>query len=202
MNNVHITVVFDRSGSMSARKTDAEGGLAAFLEAQETADTTCSLYEFDNEFQAVYENVPLADVPPYVLVPRGGTALLDAVGRALAATKEAVKGTEKKVVVAVVTDGHENSSTTYTLPGIRKKIEKRREKGWEVIFLGCEEDAIDVAAAMGIPRSRSVYVDPSNLKGGMLHAGEMVMRGTVSGVYAYTETERTASGLAPEPETP
>ena len=42
---------------------------------------TVSLAQFDNQYDEVYRDVPVADVPPLVLVPRGSTALLDSIGR-------------------------------------------------------------------------------------------------------------------------
>ena len=83
-----ITIVMDRSGSMSTCKTDMEGGLNTFIDKQKAdpGRTLLKLVQFDNIYEAVYTAKPIADVPPFVLSPRGGTALLDALGRAITET--------------------------------------------------------------------------------------------------------------------
>jgi hypothetical protein len=83
-----IVVVLDRSGSMSRIRHDSIGGFNTFIEAQRgdgvlgTANVT--LVQFDHEYMVTYlsksiNEVPLLDVGSYV--PRGSTALLDAIGR-------------------------------------------------------------------------------------------------------------------------
>src|SRR5690348_6532735 len=78
-----IALLVDRSGSMQSVKDDAEGAIAAFIEAQRAVPGRCEvrLSDFDTEYRDVYPLTPIADVPAYTLQPRGGTALLDAIGR-------------------------------------------------------------------------------------------------------------------------
>ena len=83
-----IVCVIDRSGSMDSIRTDAIGGFNAFLKDQqaEPGEARLTLVLFDHEYLIPYENVPLPDVPPLdgtTYVPRGRTALNDAVGRAI-----------------------------------------------------------------------------------------------------------------------
>ena len=82
-NRVLIAVLLDRSGSMSSIKTDTEGGFAAFIDKQRglDRDVRVTLAQFDTEYDVVYTERALAEVPPLVLDPRGATALYDAVGR-------------------------------------------------------------------------------------------------------------------------
>ena len=93
--------VLDRSGSMESIRDDALGGFNAFLDAQKAIPGAArlSLVLFDHEHRLALDGVSLADVEPLTretYVPRGTTALLDAVGRTvdsvgarLAATPEA-----------------------------------------------------------------------------------------------------------------
>jgi|GEM_PF-596522 len=78
-----VTLIVDRSGSMPLIRKDAEGGINAFLEAQRAVagELLVTLVQFDNEYEFVCRGVPLSQVPPYSLEPRGSTALLDAVRR-------------------------------------------------------------------------------------------------------------------------
>lgn len=197
-----VAVVLDRSGSMQSVKADTEGGLKAFLAAQHDTpgQTTVSLYQFNTEYEAVYENLPLGAVPEFELHPRGGTALLDAIGRTIAAVKAQIKATPEddrpgEVILVILTDGEENSSREYKLPTVKELIEKRRAKGWQVVFLGADQDAITVAASMGIGQQTTMSYASTNTSGTMGTAGVMIARGTASGVYAFTDDERTASSL-------
>src|SRR3954452_12285310 len=78
-----IAVLLDRSGSMESIKSDTEGGFNAFVEGQrsESLDVRVTLAQFDTQYEVVYANRPVGEVPRLELQPRGGTALYDAVGR-------------------------------------------------------------------------------------------------------------------------
>lgn len=200
LNRRHIAIVLDRSGSMVTVKTDTEGGLKAFLDAQRDApgDTTVSLYQFDTFYEPVYENLALDQVPEFTLTPRGGTALLDAIGLTVTGVKAQIKalGPDDRpgeVILVILTDGEENSSREYTLPAVKRLIEKRREKGWQVLFLGADQDAITVATNMGIGTGQTIAYASANTSGTMTSAGHMVARGTASGLYEFTDEERTAA---------
>src|SRR5437879_5693749 len=84
-NLTHIVAILDRSGSMMSIREDMQGGFNNFIaeQAKTPGEVRVSLYQFDTEYDTVYENKPLAEVPALVLEPRGGTALLDAVGRTI-----------------------------------------------------------------------------------------------------------------------
>ena len=56
----------------------------------------------------------------------------------------------------IITDGLENSSDNYTYSEIRRKIEARKECGWQFLFLGANIDAGEEAEKIGIDRKRSV----------------------------------------------
>ena len=197
-NRRHIAVVLDRSGSMQTVKADTEGGLRAFLAAQHDApgDTVVSLYQFDTSYDIVYENTPLAEVPAFTLIPRGGTALLDAVGRTittvgaqLAAMPEADRPGE--VIVVILTDGEENSSREFRLDAVKKLITEQQDTyGWQFVFLGADQDAFAAAAGMGIRRDTTLSYSGEHTQASMTNAGRMVARGTQTGLYGFTQDER------------
>ena len=85
-----ITLVVDRSGSMEQVREDAEGGVNSFIaqQAKEPGEALLTLVQFDTEYEFLHKGVPISQVPKYELVPRGMTALLDAVGRAMNETGE------------------------------------------------------------------------------------------------------------------
>lgn len=156
-----ITVVMDRSGSMSSCRSDAEGGINSLIEEQKKlpGQVIFSLVQFDDQYEFVYNGVPLTDVKPVTIIPRGWTALLDAVGRAIAETGERLKKLEADerpglVVFVIVTDGLENMSKEYTLDRIKQMIEHQQSKyKWQFTYLGANQDAFQVAGNMGIHKS-------------------------------------------------
>ena len=87
-NLTHIAFLLDRSGSMHSIKDDTEGGFNAFIAEQRQQGGECrvTLAQFDNEYEEVYRDLPLAEVPALRLVPRGSTALLDSIGRLVTST--------------------------------------------------------------------------------------------------------------------
>jgi hypothetical protein len=162
-----IVCVIDRSGSMDAVVEDAIGGYNAFLKAQKALPTPAkwSLVLFDHEYALVENGIPIASAEPldtHRYVPRGTTALLDAIGRtindtgkALAAQPEAER--PNKVLVAILTDGLENASTDYTRERIAQMIEHQRTVyNWEFLFLAAGQDAISAAAGIAIPAPNAV----------------------------------------------
>jgi hypothetical protein len=200
-NRRHIAVILDRSGSMITVKDDTEGGLRAFLDAQTEAPghTTVSLYQFDDKYEAVYENKALADVPPFTLRPRGATALLDAVGRTITAVGEQLNSKPEgerpgEVIVVILTDGHENASREFTNRQIKTLITQQQDVyGWKFVFLGADQDAFAEAHAMGIGRATTLSYSGARTAESMTNAGRMVARGTASGLYAFSDDERDDS---------
>lgn len=194
-----IVVLVDRSGSMASCRTDTEGGLATFIadQADTFPHTMVALHQFDNMYETVYTPTPIADVPAYTLRPRGNTALLDAIGRTITDTKAAIKPLPKEqrpeVIVVILTDGHENASTEYTLDQIKTMTEKRQAKGWTFVYLGANQDAITVAASMGIRTDGAMTYDTSNTADVMASVSGMVSRGTTSGIYGFSDDERTSA---------
>ena len=79
-------------------------------------------------------------------VPRGSTALYDAIGRTinevgarLAATPEPDR--PGKVIVAILTDGQENASTEFSRETIATMISHQQKAyAWEFVFLAANHD--------------------------------------------------------------
>ena len=153
-----ITLVIDRSGSMDEIRSDAEGGVNAFIreQAQQPGEALLTLVQFDDQYEFIHRGIPIKDVPPYALVPRSGTALLDAVGRAINETGERIAKMPESdrpslVVFVIVTDGQENASHEFTKAQIKAMIDRQQTKySWQFTFLGADQDAFAEAGGMGI----------------------------------------------------
>jgi hypothetical protein len=149
----------DCSGSMETCWDDAIGGFNSFVadQAAQQPDSTLTLKQFDHEIRTTFENVPFKDVRPLTretFVPRGSTALLDAIG-------DTVKGSTpgEPATLIILTDGHENSSRTYTKAHIKDLLEQKQKEGWTIIYLGANQDAFAEACSMGIAAANTVNYD-------------------------------------------
>lgn len=153
-----ITLVVDRSGSMASIRDDAEGGVNTFItdQAKEPRQALLTLVQFDTEYEFIHQGLPINQVPKYELHPRGATALLDAVGRAINETGERLVGMPEAdrpgmVIFVVMTDGQENSSKEFTKAQIKEMIERQQNLyQWHFTFLGANQDAFAEAGELGI----------------------------------------------------
>jgi hypothetical protein len=156
-----IVCIIDRSGSMDSMRRDAIGGFNAFLNEQKRfpGEARMTLVLFDHEYIVACEGKDLKDVEPLdelSYIPRGRTALLDAIGRTIISVGERLARTLEsdrpgKVIVSILTDGEENASTKYTRTQIMELIEhQRRFYTWEFLFLAANQDAIREGATLGI----------------------------------------------------
>lgn len=162
-----IAALLDRSGSMRSIADDMRGGFDSFIVAErgQPGATVVTLAQFDDRYEVVYENTPIATVPALVLDPRGMTALLDALGRfitevgaGLAALPEDERPGE--VTVLVMTDGHENASAQWTVEAVRTLIAQQESVyGWDFVFLGANMDAVEVGTSLGFAPGKSLTYD-------------------------------------------
>ncbi len=152
-----------------------------------------TLAQFDNSYERVYANRPIADVPLLDLQPRGMTALYDAVGRLtteigqeLAARPERER--PGKVIVVVLTDGHENASVEWTHEAVHAAITRQEQQfSWDFLFLGANMDAVAVAKGMGFQPDKAITYATSK-------AG---VNAVFAAAASYTSRARSASPAAP-----
>lgn len=162
---VEIIDITDRSGSMSCLRNDVIGGFNMLINDQKDLPGEARLthIQFDHEYHVVHAGKPVQDVLPLTTdsyVPRGSTALLDAIGRTLQEQGKRIhdEAWADKVIVSIRTDGAENCSKEYTLPQIKAMIEHAQKHDWTFIFSGANQDAFQTASAYGIsPKFTSNY---------------------------------------------
>ena len=152
-----LIFLLDRSGSMETCCDDTIGGFNSFVKDQAALGGKLTLIQFDHEYLMSYENKPLGEVEPLTTTtfkPRGSTALLDAIGRAIKECK-----TESIPTIIILTDGQENSSRTYTKAHIKDLIFERQKEGWTFMYLGANQDAFAEAGSMGIAPACTMNYD-------------------------------------------
>jgi hypothetical protein len=162
-NHTDITIVLDRSGSMHSVAADTIGGFNKFLADQKSAPGTANLtlHQFDHAFETLIDGKDIQsaeDLTSSTFVPRGNTALLDAIGRAVTATGVRLAASPAdKVVFVIITDGHENASKEFNLTKVNEMISHQKDKySWEFVFLGANQDAIAAGQALGVNASSSM----------------------------------------------
>lgn len=161
-----IAIVLDRSGSMEAIREATIEGFNAFLKSQQEAPglVRLTLVQFDHQQIVVHDAVPVAEITPLdhdTFVPRGSTALLDAIGdtidrlgRRFAAMSEHQRPGD--VTVAILTDGHENCSRRFSWNQVSDLIQHQTDKySWDFLYLGADADTIATASRLSIAADSS-----------------------------------------------
>jgi len=141
--------LLDRSGSMESCRQDTIDGFNTFIDSQKQFGGTMTLCLFDDQFETVYEKMPIEQVPVLTedtFVPRGGTSLHDAMGQVLKMELS------NDAMVIILTDGEENSSRTYTSAHVKDLVNL---KPWKFVYLGANQDAVLAASELGIRTSLS-----------------------------------------------
>lgn len=189
-NLTELVFILDRSGSMRSMENEAIGGFNAFLEEQKKlpGEAKLTLVLFDHEYCVLYNGRDIKSVEPLcdrTYIPRGTTALLDAIGRAVDDVGRRLHETPEnerpsKILVSILTDGLENASKDYTKRKINEMITHQREKySWEFMFLAANQDAIAEGMDLGISGNMS-FNYCSTAVGGTYKAMDTLCRATTS----------------------
>jgi len=208
-NIQEVVGILDRSGSMSGKEADTVGGINAMIgelknNVTENDDIRVSLKLFDHEEVILWRSKPLDQVNLLDIkefVPRGQTALLDALGHSLNYFMEKRlmdPNAYNSCLIYIATDGHENSSKYYTKSHLKKMIKNAKDKyNIDVIYLAANQDAILEAGSMGINANQAInYNETSSTTEAVYRAVGRVassQRSNPISEVAFTGPERQAS---------
>lgn len=154
-------IIADESGSMSVIRDTTLAGLNETIttcqkmqEKFPTMEQRITLITFDsNHTKVIFDNIPALEAKPLSqkdYVPGAATPLYDAIGRAITKTYAQTEKTDN-VLVTILTDGEENSSTEFDLKMVKRLIDKQKEQGWTFTFIGTDDlDVEGMAHEMGI----------------------------------------------------
>jgi hypothetical protein len=206
-----ITVILDKSGSMSNVRGDTIGGYNTFVQTQKELPGTCdiSLIQFSNSSEFTYKSKNIRELTEGVnasqYVPQGNTALLDAIGKAVIEKgKELADLPEDqrpgKVLFVIITDGQENASVEFNGPQIKQMIEHQQQAyQWDFTFLGANIDTFATADSLGISNDKALSFSTTKA-GGAVRAFAAVSnytkgtRGSKSAASVkYSDTDRTSN---------
>ena len=198
-----IYFILDRSGSMEMCQYDTIQGFNRFVESQ-NKDCNMSLFLFNNQLETVYFKKPIGEVRDLTMKtfrPMGGTALFDAIGKVIKfaedrdTTRWADLDEGVSNIIVVMTDGHENSSESYTKSQIRDFVTMKQAVGWNFMFLGANQDAVLAAKNIGICHDSAMTFSVENVSDVMSSASSAISRcimGETQDIQ-FTQDERLAS---------
>uniref|UniRef100_A0AAU7J839 DNA ligase n=2 Tax=unclassified bacterial viruses TaxID=12333 RepID=A0AAU7J839_9VIRU len=199
-----LAVIADRSGSMSAIASDMNGGIRALLADQAglPGALVVDIWTFDSVVDHPFDWVRPDDVKADIILPRGSTALNDAVGTAIVSIGERLSAMDEgdrpgKVLVLVVTDGAENASKEYTLDQVRELVKRQTsDYGWEFLYLAANVDAFATGGNYGFARGQtmSYSADHVGTQNVVAAASAGITRSRLGGAADFTEDERQRAG--------
>ena len=166
-NLTELVFILDKSGSMHGLEADTIGGFNGMIRRQRETEgeALVSTVLFSNGSTVIHDRVPLDRIEPMTerdYTVGGGTALIDAIGRAIHHIGNVHKYAREEdrpehTIFVITTDGMENASHEYTSDRVKEMVKRQQEKyGWEFLFLGANIDAVETAAHFGIGKNRSV----------------------------------------------
>ena len=163
ITNIYNLIILDESGSMTSIYDQALSGANETIQtiriAQASAYDQRQFLTFvtfdsgDREWvRTIIDTKPIDKVRELTrddYRPYGCTPLYDAMGKSLLSLERKVSEGDQ-VLVTIITDGMENSSRRYSGAHICEIVKRLRAKGWTFVYIGANQDAVEVAKRMNI----------------------------------------------------
>lgn len=164
--NIYNVIILDESGSMSSiyRETltsmnEVLNGIRKDQEEHPEQKNFVTIVTFEGNgikgIKTRRDRVPIESIKDFTesdYRPGGCTPLYDAMGKTLNEL-EGVIHEDDRVLATVITDGYENSSEEYSGKTIKALMDRLREKGWTMAYIGANQDAVEVANDLHIQNS-------------------------------------------------
>ena len=161
-----LVFTLDRSGSMHGLESDTVGGYNGVLDKQrqEEGEALVTTVLFSDASETLVDRQSLektGNMTDKEYRVGGCTALLDAIGGTVNHIEEIHRyirpeDVPEHTVVTIITDGMENASRRFSSDQVKSLISKKKEQGWEFLFLGANIDAVETAGHLGIDEERAV----------------------------------------------
>ena len=162
---LEIGFTLDASSSMMRLFAAAAVGYNAFIDEQQKLGPGAhfTFNTFETRVHPIHGCIPIESVPSIdasFLIGNGcgATALLDGIGDVI--RKVGIRfdelrkgGRNPRAIIAILTDGAENSSVTFSQQEIFQMIHYRRTvHAWEFLFICADEGGERYGLALGIPK--------------------------------------------------
>jgi Mg-chelatase subunit ChlD len=189
-------LLVDHSGSMMSCQKSATKAVNDFFTERANAATAkeeWALCEFDTTYREVFGFTDAAAVKVYNLKPGGMTALHDSIATSVVKLAAHKPDKGKLRILVIVTDGYENASQEHTAASVKKMIEAKKAEGWQIIYLGANQDAVMEAAEFGIAGESSMTYDTASSGAAMASVGALVTRNISGQGGGFTDEERRSA---------
>jgi len=194
----NVFILLDRSGSMYARWEEVLGSVNTYIHTlrddKALAKTTIAVFD-DHGYDVLRDAVNPSkwkDITDKEVHPRGMTPLHDSVIK-MCATIEKVKS--RKNVLVIYTDGHENASKDGSKAVAKAAVKRLEDRGFEIIFLGADFDAMRDAASIGRGFEKTLNMTQGNFGATMsgLAKSTALYASDVSGGIQFSTADRAAA---------
>ena len=159
---IHTLLILDESGSMQSIYKQALTGANETIQSTKAAQeqypdqdhrfTFVTFNTIEPFIKTVIDDQPVKDVKELTEAdyrPNACTPLYDAMGVSITALEQKVREGDR-VLVTVITDGLENASREYSGKAVKAMVDRLREKGWTFVYIGANQDAVEVAKDLHI----------------------------------------------------
>ena len=211
-----VVAIIDRSGSMCGKEQDTIGGVNSSFEVikqdlKPNEQVNVSIKLFDHEEKMLIKSLNINKVRPIELrqfVPRGQTALYDAIGSTITYFMEKKLHNPTcydKCLIYVATDGCENCSIKFDAKSLKKLIDSAQKSyNIELLYLGANQDAILEASKIGILPTHAINYSETQEQciSAYRSVGNVVNRQKSRMNTAFTQVERSQSCVTTHPPTP
>lgn len=200
-----VVAIIDRSGSMAGKEADTIGGInSTILELKNNKVNEIikfSVKFFDNHEYVKIRSLDIENIYPLKvsdLVPRGQTALLDAIGSTISFfinKKIRDNNSFNSCIIYVATDGYENCSKKFTNENIKNLIKEAKKYSIELLYLGANQDAILEASKFGLDVNQAMNYSENteNVESAYRSAAAVAKRYRSGESAGFLQTERNAS---------
>lgn len=165
MTTIHNLLILDESGSMHSIYNQALTGANETIQSIRAAQaqypdqdhrfTFVTFNTVDPNIKTVIDDAPIGTVKDLTEAdyhPNACTPLYDAMGMSITALEHKVRE-DDRVLVTIVTDGLENASREYSGQAVKEMVGRLRKKGWTFVYIGANQDAVEVARGLDIQNS-------------------------------------------------
>jgi hypothetical protein len=172
----HFIIIRDRSGSIDSILDGMQSGYDEFITSQVALQepphnlrVTGSLWDFDDVIECVASFRPPAELAGLPIVPRNMTALNEAIGQAMTAEGGKLAAMPEherpgQVTVLIASDGLQTvTPVEWHESRVTALVKQQREVyGWNVIYIGTNQDAIAQGRRLGGAGGQSLSYLPND----------------------------------------
>lgn len=200
-----VVAIIDRSGSMSGKESDTIGGINSTIEELKRNKGNeiikFSVKFFDHQEYIKLRSLDINNVRSLKiedLIPRGQTALLDAIGSTISyfiIKKICEPNSYNSCIIYVATDGLENCSKKFTNNKIKNLIQEAKKYSIEILYIGANQDAILEASRFGLNEEQAMNYNEKteNVNSAFRSLASATKRNISGQSLRFSQQERNAS---------